>query len=76
MTGTAPSVRRARRAFWTLTAAAILTMGVLSAALGASTGQGAATVVAASGLLLVVLLGLATRVLLALERAARRSRPQ
>ncbi len=77
MTGSAGagSVRRARRAFWTLTAVALLAMGALSSALAATPGPLTGVFVMGAGTVLVLALGLAARVLLALERARAAGRP-
>lgn len=66
----APS-RRAVRSLWVLAALAVLASGSLSAALAAETGAFTGVRVAVSGLVLVVCVVLATRVMIALERSRR-----
>ena len=68
------SPRRARRSFWLLLLAAVLAAGWLSRAIAADPGPFAGIQVAASGVVLVVALALAARVMVALDRAARRTR--
>lgn len=63
--------RRARRTFWALVVVAVLASGSLSAALRATAGPLAGTRVALSGLVLLVALALAARVLFAVDRAGR-----
>lgn len=71
-TGTAiSSSRRARRAFWSLVLIAVLAAGSTSAALTADPGPGTGLRVAASGVILIAVVGLAARVLFAVERAHR-----
>ena len=64
---------RARRSFWLLVTVAVLAAGVLTSALSAAPGPVTGLRVAASGVVLVVSLILATRVMLALDRARKRS---
>ena len=72
--GPIPSqARRARRSFWALVIVAVLAVGSLSAALTATPSPTAGLRVAASGLLVMVAIALATRVQAALVRADRRS---
>ena len=66
---------RARKSFWTLVLIAALAAGALSAALKAHPSPAAGATVAISGAVLAISLTLATRVLLALERARRSARP-
>lgn len=61
--------RDAIRAFWTLTVVALLAMGTLSAALTAAPSPSTGLLVAVAGVVLIVALALAARVLLAVERA-------
>ena len=68
---TAPS-RRAVRSLWILVGTAVLASGSLNAALTAGTAPRTGLRVALSGLVLVVSVVLAARVLFALERARRR----
>jgi hypothetical protein len=70
---TSGSPKRARRAFWILVLIAVLASGSLSAALTAQPGPITGVRVAASGLMLLGSLALATRVAVALERARRRA---
>lgn len=67
------ALRRAFRSFWTLVAIAVLAAGWLSAALAATAGALTGLQVATSGLVLIVAVVLAARVLAAVERARRRS---
>jgi hypothetical protein len=69
------STARARRSFWALVLVAILTTGALSAALKSNPSPITGAIVAISGIVLAITLGLATRVLIALDRA-RRARPR
>ena len=62
----------AQRSFWLLVLVAVLATRALSSALGASASPSTGLRVAASGLVLLVSLTLATRVMIALERARRR----
>ena len=71
MAASSGKVQRARRTFWVLTAVAVLACGSLSAALTSSPGPLTGIRVAASGVVLLAAVGLATRVMLALERARR-----
>lgn len=64
-------MRRARRAFWLLVVLAALAMGGLSAAVRSAPGPSTALAVAAAGAVLAGALALATRVLVALDRARR-----
>ena len=66
--------RRARRIFWVLVALGALAAGSLSSSLGAAASPGTGLRVAASGLILIAAVGLAARVLFALEHARRRAR--
>ena len=61
--------RRAQRSFWVLTGLALLAMGTLSTALAAAPGPMTGLLVIVAGTALVAALGLAARVLLALERS-------
>ena len=65
--------RRAVRSLWGLVVVAVLASGSLSAALTAQPGPITGARVAASGLLLLVSVLLASRVMFALERARRRA---
>ena len=65
------SLRRARRTFWVLALVAVAAAGSLSAALDASAGTFTALRVAVSGLVLIVTIVLAARVMIVLERARR-----
>ena len=65
--------RRARWSFWLLALVAVVATGSLSAATQAPTGALAGIRVALSGLVLTVAVSLATRVVVALERAHRRA---
>jgi hypothetical protein len=58
---------RARRAFWTLVAVAVLAMGTLSTELAAPASPVTGALVAISGLVLVTALALALRILHHLE---------
>ena len=69
----APRWRSARRLFWALTLVAVAATGSMSAALAAPPGALTGVRVAVSGLVLVAAVTLAARVLVALERARRRS---
>ena len=71
---TAPSARRPVRSFWILTLVAIAAGGSLGAALAAHPGALTGAGVALSGLVLVVAVALAARVMVFHERARRRSR--
>ncbi len=64
-------VGRARRSFWALVLIAVLAAGSLDIALRADAGPLTGLRVAASGLVAVLALALAARVMLALERARR-----
>lgn len=66
--------RRAYRSFWLLLAVAVLTTGALSSALAAPPSPFTGLRVAVNGLVLMSSMTLATRVMLALERARRRAR--
>ena len=68
------SPRRAWGSFWTLTVIAVISAGSLSTAARAPAGSSGALRVAVSGLLLLVTVTLAARVLVAVERARRRNR--
>ena len=63
---------RARRVFWILTLIAIAAAGSLSKALAAPASTVTGLRVAASGLVLLAAVGLAARVMIAVERARRR----
>lgn len=62
------SLLRARRSFRLLVVVAVLAAGSLSAALAAEPGPLTALLVAVSGVLLAGSLGLATRVMVAIDR--------
>ena len=64
--------RRAHRSFWLLVTLAALSTGTLSGALTAAPSPLTGLRVAAGGLVLLGSLTLATRVMIALERARRR----
>src|SRR5512132_1285693 len=68
------STRRARHAFWALVGLGTLAAGSLSSSLEAPASPGSGLRVAASGLVLIAAVGLAARVLFALDRARRRAR--
>jgi hypothetical protein len=70
---TGGSLGRARRSFWGLVAVAVLAAGWLNAALTAPPGPVTGLHVASSGTVLIFAVGLAARVLVAVERARRRS---
>lgn len=74
MAGQPDSTARARRSFWVLVLIAALAAGGLSTAVAAPPGPAAGASVALSGLVLVASLTLATRILLALDRARRATR--
>jgi len=63
----------ARRSFWLLVLVAALAAGALSSALGAAPSPLTGLRVAASGVVLLGALGLAARVMFALETARRRA---
>ncbi len=67
-----PPSRRAHRSFWVLLCVAVLATGSLSSALALPPGPLAGLRVAASGVVLVVAVALAARVLVVAERARRR----
>jgi len=67
------STRRARRSFWILLLAAVLAAGSLSNALASGPGQTTGLRVAISGLVLVVAMTLAGRVMIALDLARRQA---
>ena len=69
-----PASQRARRSFWLLVAIAVLTAGVLTSALSAAPGPITGLRVAASGVVLITALTVATRLMLALDRARKRAR--
>ncbi len=75
MSPTPNPTARARKSFWALVLIAVLATGALSAALKAHPSPAAGATVAISGAVLAISLTLATRVLLALERARRSARP-
>ena len=64
---------RARRSFWVLVAVAVLAAGGLSQSINARPGPLAGIGLATSAFVLVVSLTLAARVMVAIERARRRS---
>ena len=66
-------LRRTRRTFWALVLVAVAAAGSLRSALDAEPGALTALRVAVGGMVLVVTLGLAARVMLALERVRRRA---
>lgn len=76
MTGSrpGPSSRRANRSFWLLLAVSILAAGAVGDALADDPSQVTGLRLAASGLLLVVSVALAARVLLSVDRARARAR--
>lgn len=67
-------MKRTRRSFWLLTVVAVLATGMLSNALTARASPATGMQVAVSGLVLVICVGLAARVLQAVDRAARIAR--
>lgn len=71
-----PPARLARRWFWTLLAAGVLAVGVLSVALRARPGPSAGLTVLGSGLVLILATSQAARILSALKEAGRRMRPE
>jgi hypothetical protein len=74
---TARPDRRARRAFWTLVLLAVLLTGALGTLLRAPPSPGVGVAAAVLGLLTVVVLALAARVLLALAgQLAAQRRPK
>jgi hypothetical protein len=75
MSTTPNPTAQARRTFWALVAIAVLATGALSAALKAHPSPAAGATVAVSGLVLIITLTLATRILLALDHARRATRP-
>lgn len=66
----------AQRSFWLLVVVAVLATRALSSALGASPSPSTGLRVAASGLVLLASLTLATRVMIALERTRHRDRKE
>jgi hypothetical protein len=70
----ASALQRARRRFWLLLVTAALSAGSLSSALAAPPGPFTGLRVASSGLVLLVSLTLAARVMIAIERARKRAR--
>ncbi len=66
--------RRAQRSFWLLVTVSILAIGVLSSALAAPPSHAAGLRVASSGLILLASLTLATRVMIAIRRAQRKTK--
>ena len=74
-THTAP-FRRAARSLWVLVVLAVLASGSLSAAVSGEAGPLMGARVAVSGLVLVVCVVLAARVMTAVERARRRGTTQ
>lgn len=73
MTAHTPSPRRALRAFWLLLTVAALAMGALSAALGMGAGPLTGLAVAGSGVILLIALALACRIMIAFDHARRTS---
>ncbi|HET7399394.1 MAG TPA: hypothetical protein VFJ94_12820 [Intrasporangium sp.] len=71
---TAAPARRARRSFWALVLVAVLAAGSLTAALTAEASPATGLRVGLSGIVLIASVALATRVMLALDRAHRRQR--
>lgn len=69
-----PTTRKAYRSFWLLVAVAVLATGSLGTALAASPSPLTGTRVAASGLVVIAALSLATRIMIAVERAHRHAR--
>ena len=69
-----PRRRRARQTFWGLVVISVLAAGSLNAGLAAAPGPLTGVRVAVSGTVLIGALALATRVMVALERARRRAR--
>jgi hypothetical protein len=70
-----PSVHHlAHRWFWSLVVVAVLATGSLSSAFGAAPSPFTGLRVAASGLVLITSLTLATRVMIAVERIRRKAR--
>lgn len=69
-----PARRQAYYSFWLLVAIAVLATGALTSALSAQPSPLVGLRVAASGLVLLGSLTLAARVMIALERARRRTR--
>ena len=65
------TLRRAQRTFWILVGCAALAMGALSALLARRPAPLTGLLVAGSGVAVILLLALAGRVLLALDRAGR-----
>ena len=64
--------QRARRSFWVLTVIAVAATGSVSAALAAGNGALTGLRVAVSGMVLVVAVTLAARIMVVLDRARRR----
>ena len=62
-------LRRTRRTFWVLVLVAVAAAGSVRTALGAEQGALTALRVAVGGVVLIVTLGLAARVMIAWERA-------
>lgn len=67
-------MRRARRSFWVLVVVSVLATGVLSSAVAAPASPATGVRVAISGLVLIVSVALAARVLHAVDRAAEMAR--
>ena len=67
---------RARKSFWFLVLIAAIATGGLSTALKAHSSPVTGIAVAVSGTVMAISLALATRILLALDRARRASRPR
>lgn len=63
--------RRVQYSFWLLVTVSILAIGVLTSALAARPSHATGLRVASSGLILLVSLTLATRILIAVRRAER-----
>ena len=61
-------MRRVRVTFWLLVVTAVISTGALMAALGWSTGAAAGITVAVSGVVTVVAVALATRILVVISR--------
>ena len=65
--------RRAQRSFWFLVMVSILAIGALTSALAAPPSHATGLRVASSGLILLFSLTLATRILIAIRRAERKT---
>lgn len=66
-------LRRTRRTFWVLALVAVAAAGSVRAALGAPAGISTSVRLVVSGLVLVVAVSLAARVMIAVERARRQA---